>query len=109
MGAQENSPSTSSVLHRTPQSNAEDSEAKQILLAFLLALTICSMIVMVTVLCNLRSTVSQQIVQYLLCTVSQHLQTQVLMEKQRSYIKKGFYSESNDCDALVNTKFQARS
>lgn len=45
MGAQENSLSTPSVLHRTPQSNAEDSEAKQILLAFLLALTICPMIV----------------------------------------------------------------
>lgn len=48
MGAQENSLLTPSVLHRTPQSNAEDSEAKQIPLAFLLALTICPMIVMVT-------------------------------------------------------------
>lgn len=58
---------------------------------------------------NLKSTVSQQIVQYLLCKVRQHLQMQALMEKQRSHIKKYFYSESNDWDALVNTKFQGRS
>lgn len=34
---------------------------------------------------------------------------QALMEKQRSHIKKEFYSESKDWDALVNAKFQAKS